>query len=811
MRKFILILLSIITFASALYVGYELIFIVTLEQGYLIGYLLLAMILTFSFIYTLSSIQLSKKNKTLENRLELWQKLSYHVNQVGDEIFNQLPIGMIALDESYDIKWSNPYAKKMFSSRMIGKPIEDVSELIFNEIKSESLRFEFSLGTEMYDVWYKKDLGFLYFFLITEQYLIKKKYIEKLPTILIMSLDYIDESLSSLPVSEQSSLKGQYLGAIADWANQYQAYLQQLADDRIIAFSTRIQLNQMVDNEFTLLENIRKISEKHNVRVTLSMGVASWDTTYESLGVYAQNAIDLAEKRGGDQVVVNTENEKIKYFGAVQDAQSKNSRIDARIYAQTMKQMISDSDQVIIIGHKRADLDALGAMTGMYLMSKSLQTKTFMYVPDEDLDPTAFKVFEDLSTKIPEISTWRISIEELKTTKDTVVIICDTQLSSLVIDINILVAEEKMIIVDHHRAQDDSIKAAVSYIEPYASSTVELVMDLMMFFDTKEAFTVNPLIASVMYSGMIVDTNHFANRTGTRTFEAAAKLREFGADTTLVNKWLKQDIKRVRFINDQISNAQIVENKFIVSTYDGIVMDPVILAQVANQALNIEGIEAAFAIGKVSETYTRVSARSQGDLNVQFFMEAFHGGGHLTSAATQVEKTPLDMTNEIITKLQFEYGGDEEDMKVILLEDVKGRGKKDEVIEVASGFAQFLITQKKALKASDDNISALEQKRKDELLQATQHLEIMKSLKAEIDHKHIALPIQVGKDGKLFGAITTKHIVEMFEKTHGLLLDKKKIELSSEINSVGIYTVTVHLHKTVSAQFEVHVENQKVN
>lgn len=811
MRKFILILLSIITFASALYVGYELIFIVTLEQGYLIGYLLLAVILTFSFIYTLSSIQLSKKNKTLENRLELWQKLSYHVNQVGDEIFNQLPIGMIALDESYDIKWSNPYAKKMFSSRMISKPIADVSELIFNEIKSESFRFEFSLGTEMYDVWYKKDLGFLYFFLITEQYLIKKKYIEKLPTILIMSLDYIDESLSSLPVSEQSSLKGQYLGAIADWANQYQAYLQQLADDRIIAFSTRIQLNQMVENEFTLLENIRKISEKHNVRVTLSMGVASWDTTYESLGVYAQNAIDLAEKRGGDQVVVNIENEKIKYFGAVQDAQSKNSRIDARIYAQTMKQMISASDQVIIIGHKRADLDALGAMTGMYLMSKSLQAKTFMYVPDEDLDPTAFKVFEDLSTKISEISTWRISIEELKTTKDTVVIICDTQLSSLVIDINILVAAEKMIIVDHHRAQDDSIKAAVSYIEPYASSTVELVMDLMMFFDTKEAFTIDPLIASVMYSGMIVDTNHFANRTGTRTFEAAAKLREFGADTTLVNKWLKQDIKRVRFINDQISNAQIVENKFIVSTYDEIVLDPVILAQVANQALNIEGIEAAFAIGKVSETHTRVSARSQGDLNVQFFMEAFHGGGHLTSAATQVEKTPLEVTNEIIAKLQFEYGGDEEDMKVILLEDVKGRGKKDEVIEVASGFAQFLITQKKALKASDDNISALEQKRKDELLQATQHIEIMKSLKAEIDHKHIALPIQVGKDGKLFGAITTKHIVEMFEKTHGLLLDKKKIEVSSEINSVGIYTVTVHLHKTVSAQFEVHVENQKVN
>ena len=811
MKKLILIILSIITFASAVYVGNELIFIITLEQGYLIGYLLLALILTVSFIYTISSIQLNQKNKTLENRLELWQKLSYHVNQVGDEIFNQLPIGMIALDESFDIKWSNPYAKKMFSSRMISKPIADISDVIFKQMKSESLRFEFSLGSDVYDVWYKKELGFLYFFLITEQYLIKKKYKEQLPTMLVMSLDYIDESLSSLPVSEQSTLKGQYLGAIADWANQYQAYLQQLADDRIIAFSTRVQLIQMVQNEFTLLENIRKISEKHNVRVTLSMGVASWDTTYEALGVYAQNAIDLAEKRGGDQVVVNIENEKIKYFGAVQDAQSKNSRIDARIYAQTMKQMITNSDQVIIIGHKRADLDAFGAMAGVYAMSKSLQTKTFMYVPDEDLDPTAHKVFIDLSTKINDIATWRISQEDLKTTKDTVVIICDTQLSSLVIDKNILVSEDKMIIIDHHRAQADSIKAAVSYIEPYASSTVELVMDLMMFFETKETFKIEPLIASVMYGGMIVDTNHFANRTGTRTFEAAAKLREFGADTTLVNKWLKQDLELVRFINAQISEAQVIEHKFIITTYDDIVSDPVVLAQVANQALNIEGIEAAFSIGKISESRSRVSARSHGDLNVQFFMESFNGGGHLTSAATELEKSPIDIASEIISKLQLEYGGNEGNMKVILLEDVKGRGKKDEVIEVASGYAQFLLTQNKAVKASDDNISALEQKRKDELLQAQHHLEIMKSLKAEIDHKHITLPIQVGKDGKFFGAITTKHIVEMFEKKHGLLLDKKKIEVSSEINSVGIYTVTVHLHKSVNAQFEVHVENQKVN
>lgn len=808
MRKFVLFILAIIALASATYAGYLLMNTLTLENTYVLIVSIVSIVLAVSFLYTINSLQLRQKNKTLENRLELWQKLSYHVNQVGDEIFNQLPIGMIALDEDFSIKWSNPHAKKMFSSRMISKPLKDISEFIYNEIKEDNARFDVMLGSDVYQVWYKKELGFLYFFLITEQYHIKQKYQDQLPTMLVMSLDYIDESLSSLAVSEQSTLKGQYLGAIADWANQYQAYLQQLADDRIIAFSNRAQLKLMIDNEFTLLEQIRNISEKHNVRVTLSMGVASWDTTYESLGVYAQNAIDLAEKRGGDQVVVNIEGEKIKYFGAVQDAQAKNSRIDARIHAQSIKQMILASDQVIIMGHKRADLDAMGAMFGMYVMSKSLQPNTHIFAPNEDLDPSTLKVLTDISSKLTTFNAWRMELSQLKVTKDTVVILCDTQIKDLVMNADLLVDETHMIIIDHHRAQNDTIKANVSFIEPYASSTVELVMDLMMFFESKE-ITLDPLIASMMYSGMIIDTNHFTNRTGPRTFEAAAKLKEYGADTLLVNKWLRQDIARVRFLNTMISEGQLIEEKFLVMTYHDVLEDSVILAQVANQALSIEGIEASFAIGKINEDTTRVSARSQGEMNVQFFMEAFEGGGHLTSAATQTKESPEDITLQIIRKLQLEYGGSKETMKVILLEDVKGRGKKDEVIEVASGYAQFLLTQNKALKATDDNIQLLKQKQKELDDQQQKHLDLMKQLKSEIDHKHIQLTIQIGKDGKLFGAITTKHIVDAFETAHGIVLDKKKIEVSSEINSVGIYTVTVHLHKQVTAQFEVHVHNQK--
>jgi cyclic-di-AMP phosphodiesterase len=187
-------------------------------------------------------------------------------------------------------------------------------------------------------------------------------------------------------------------------------------------------------------------------------------------------------------------------------------------------------------------------------------------------------------------------------------------------------------------------------------------------------------------------------------------------------------------------------------------------------------------------------------------MEAFGGGGHLNSAAAQIQNQSIDeVYQQLKTYLELEYGGGGELMKVILLEDVKGKGKKDDVIEVASGFGQFLITQKKALQATDENLAQLN-KAKEEAFQAAQrHIDLMKKLKSEIDGKKVTLGIQIGQDGKLFGSVTTKQIVESFEEAHHILIDKKKVELSSDINSVGIYTATVQLHKDIKATFEVHI------
>lgn len=810
MKRLLLFLLATLFLSAAIYLSIPIFQALERDELLQIGFVLLLLFSMLIVGFILVSLQMRQRNSMLENRLEMWQKLTYHVNQVGDEIFNRLPISMIAFDQENEIKWANPEAKQIFTNRIVGKTLEDIAPFIFEQIQDNKTRFTYHLNDEVYDVWFRPEYQFIYMFLKTEQYLIEQKYQQSLPTMLIMSLDYIDESIASLPVSEQSTLKGQYLGAIADWANQYEAYLQQLADDRIIAFSKREQLYLMIDNKFIILDKIRTISEKHNVRVTLSMGVASWETSYESLGVYAQNAIELAEKRGGDQVVVNVEHEKIQYFGATQDAQTKNSRVDARIRAQALKQQFESSDQVIIIGHKKADLDALGAMVGMYAMSSSVQPKTFMYAPFEELDPTATKVMNAFLKHNEDAKHWLVDKSAIKMTPQTLVVVCDTQAKHLIMDESFVVKPEKMVIVDHHRASDDTIEASLSYIEPYASSTVELVTELLMFFETNHEVNIDYFIASMMYSGMIVDTNHFTIRTGPRTFEAAARLREFGADTGLVNNWLRIDMERVKFINKLINEATIIEGKYMVMACDVFIEDPVLLAQTSNAALQINDIEAVFTVGLTAEHIVSVSARSQGEFNVQIFMEDFGGGGHLSSAAAQIQSSSAKEVKEHIErKIQLEYGGGDEAMKVILLEDVKGRGKKDEVIEVAGGFGQFLLNQNKAIKASDDNLESLHKKQEEQFEAEQRHLALMKKLKAEIDHKHISIPIQLGKEGKLFGSVTTKHIVEVFEKTHDITLDKKKIEVSSDINSIGIYTVSVHLHKGIDAQFELHITEKK--
>ena len=262
-------------------------------QFFLLLLMLLSMILVFVAFYISLNNQARQKVKTLQNRLSMWTKLSYHVNQVGDEVFNELPIGIIALDDDFEIKWANPHAKAIFDPKIAGKNLKDVHPQLHLSAMQNKIQFTIQVKNDTYDVIYRSEFKFFYLFNVTEREQVKQKYLDQIPALGIIYLDNLDEAIGSMDVSEQSSLKGEYLAAIADWANKYDGFLKPYADERLVVVLYRKQLNLMIQDKFDILDKIRSISTANQVRVSISMGVASWDVDYEELGIYAQNAVEM--------------------------------------------------------------------------------------------------------------------------------------------------------------------------------------------------------------------------------------------------------------------------------------------------------------------------------------------------------------------------------------------------------------------------------------------------------------------------------------------------------------------------------------
>lgn len=809
MKRTIPIIISVILLALVIFFYYDILINIYENKKTLIGIILIFIvsIVVVSTIFFAFTSNLRIRNKKLQNRLEAWANISVAVRGAGDEVFNELPIGILIYNKNDEIIWNNNYSLEIFNRKNFNDEIiKDINEELYKIIERRSSRGIIEINNKKYDVINKSDNNFIYLFDATEREEVKLKYLNQIPALGVIYLDNLDETLASLDVSEQSSIKGEYLSAINDWLVKYDGYLRPFTDDGLIFFTYREKLLSMMEDKFDILETIKQISLKHEVRVTLSIGVASWDVEYDDLGVYAQSAIDLAEKRGGDQAVVNIEDRKIEYFGAKSDASEKSSKVSARINAETLREYIIDASNVYIIGHNLADLDSFGSMVAVYQIAKSVKKRVYKVFDYEKLDFTVQKVLQTFNEEHVIFNDNITSAEALENIdSDTLLIVVDTQSPKIIMSKELLDSVNNVVVIDHHRASEEGFNSVFSYVEPYASSTIELVMELISFFDERK-IEITDLEASIMYGGLVLDTSNFTNRTGTRTFEVAQKLKELGADPGLVKTWLRKDLDRTIKINKFLITSDVYLDRFVILKSDELQDDRIILAQASEEALLIDGVDASFTIAPIGDNTVGVSARSIKDVNVQLVMEHIGGGGHLNSAAAQIKNKTVDEVIEWIKEyLNMEYGIEGEDMKVILLEDVKGRGKKDDVIKVAPGYASFLINSQKAILANDENIKALEEKQAKVKEEEARVLELMKKLKSEIESKSVTLEIQVGKDGRPFGSITTKHIADEFLNQNEILIDRRKISLAGQINSIGIYQATVNLHKDVKANFEINV------
>ncbi|MFR0367911.1 50S ribosomal protein L9 [Candidatus Phytoplasma palmae] len=753
--------------------------------------------------------------KRLKNRLSLWSKLSYYVHQIGEDVFNELPIGIIVIDSvSKEIQWVNNYANIIFNNPDINTLLYDLNFQMSDLLNSDEKQIVLTIGKESFDCIYNEEFNVFYLFNVTEREKIKKLYYQKTPALIFLSFDNLDNSLRNCDLSEQSQIKVEYLSALSDFFEIYESYLKQLSEDKFLLLSNRQQLEKMMENKFSILKSIRDISNKYKLKITLSMGIACYNLPYNKLAFHSQNAIELAQKRGGDQVVVNIENQKIQYFGATISSLSTNSKVSTRVNSEIIKDLLEKHDNCFIMGHIRPDLDSLGSMIAFYKIASSIKnnSKHYLIIDEEKIDQNFKFIYKNLIQEEKKLSKKIINTNKaLKlVNNNSLLVVLDTYNKDIVNSPELLNLTPNVLIIDHHRTTEAVIPNTFSYLDSSASSTVEILIELIVFFNSKIEIT--PYEASIMYGGMIIDTNYFTYRTSSRTLEAAAQLISMGAESFKVKFWLRQEFSKIIKMNELISNMEIYLDRYAIAKSDDICNNRSFLAQVSENILNIQNIDAAFTISKLQENKIGISARSYNQINVQLIMEQMGGGGHINSAAAQIDSNNID---EIIEKLKnilfLNYKEGLKNMKVILLEDLKNKSKKNEIIEVNSGYGNFLIKEKKAILANEKNIQNLEKEKKIQEEQSIKHNILMQQIKNDIDNKQIDIFVNVGPQGKIYGKITSKNIVDEFYKQHNIAINKKKIFLENEINSLGQFKVNVHLTSDICASFFINVKSVKNN
>lgn len=614
---------------------------------------LAGLLLTFLPVYYLVVLG-QRQRKEMEAYIST---LSYRVKRVGEEALLEMPIGIMLINEEFYIEWANPFLSLCLDEGiLVGKSLYDVAENLIPLIKQETESDIMSLGDRKFHVVHKPEERLLYFFDVTEQTKIEEKYKNERTVIGTIFLDNYDDLTQGMDDQMRSSINNLVTSILNKWANEHGLFLKRVSSERFIAvFNERI-LQKLEKEKFSILDEVRETTSKHNVSFTLSIGIGTGASSLPELGALAQSSLDLALGRGGDQVAIKLPGGKVKFYGGKTNPIEKRTRVRARVISHALKDLITASDKVIIMGHKNPDLDSIGSGIGIYKVAQMNQKDAYIVVNMNEIDNSVKRLMKEVRNQESLYSRFIAPEEALEiTTEKTLLVVVDTHKPSLVMDERLLTRIDHVVVIDHHRRGEEFIENPILvYMEPYASSTAELVTE-MLDYQPKRA-KIEMIEATALLSGIIVDTKSFTLRTGSRTFDAASYLRANGADTVLVQQFLKEDIETY------IKRSKLIES---VSFYrDGVAIakgeetdinDQVIIAQAADTLLTMDGVLAAFVISKRSEELIGISARSLGKINVQVIMESMQGGGHLTNAATQLTGSTLEETELQLKRAIDEY------------------------------------------------------------------------------------------------------------------------------------------------------------
>ena len=465
-------------------------------------------------------------------------------------------------------------------------------------------------------------------------------------------IDNYEEAMESTEEVRRALLVALIDRKITKYMQTAKAIITKLEKDKYLFVCQQQHLEQLQQGKFSLLDEVRSINIGNETPVTLSIavGIDPDDDNYTTAYEYSHMAMDMALGRGGDQAVIK-KGDKIIYYGGKTQSAEKNTRVKARVKAHALKEMLITKDRVIIMGHKKPDIDCLGSALGIYRLACMMDKKAHIVINEvtSSIRPAMNNFIG--SNVYPEDMFFNSEQALEAVDGNTVVIVVDVNRPHLTECEELLAHTRNIVVIDHHRQSGEVIEhATLSYIEPYASSACEMVAEILQYSMDKPKL--RPAEADAMYAGILVDTDNFVTKTGVRTFEAASFLRKSGADMTRVRKAYRTDIDSYKQLAKGVEDAELFLDNFAISDVptEGVDSPTVLAAKVANDLLDIDNVRASFVLSKI-DNVVYISARSIDDVNVQVIMEQFGGGGHGTVAGAQIENADIEDVKQQIRDL----------------------------------------------------------------------------------------------------------------------------------------------------------------
>lgn len=585
------------------------------------------------------------------------EDLSTNLDVAGRNTLSKIPMPLVIVDSNGFILWVNSVFSEIVSKSFYGKNVNvfikdfNIQKILdknggqFERVNVEKdiynvLASPVEVGEDKQG---KSYIILLYFINKTDFYTMYETYNEKKPVVALIEVDNFDEVNKSTEDIYRPALIAEIDNRINAFAASIESISRKYDDTKYIAVMENRFLNQLIEKKFDILDDFRGIDVGNKMPVTLSIGIGKNAESFNKVHEFAVAAKDLALGRGGDQAVIK-DGDKFSFYGGKSKEVEKRTRVKARVMAHAIASLIDQSEEIIIMGHDSPDIDSLGAAIGMYRGCK-LRDKN-AYIILNRVNDSIVKIVDKLN-KSKEHQGMFINNETAmqKVQKSPLLIVCDVHRKSFVEYPDLLDKVSNIVIIDHHRKSVDFIEnATISYIEPYASSSCELVTELLQYMNEKTQL--HELEAQALMAGIYVDTKNYTFKTGVRTFEAAGFLRRMGANLIEVRKLFADDFETYIERSKLVASADIT-NGIAIAMHRGDVKNSLITPQAADELLKIEGIEASFVLTEMGNDII-ISGRSLGDINVQLILETIGGGGHMTIAGAKIINVSIDEAKQML-------------------------------------------------------------------------------------------------------------------------------------------------------------------